>query len=81
MSAAGARARSANSRAMGHPSHQRAARVHRAAVTDAVTLYGWKLTERGYLGDGDVLGPCARCRMRHVRYGPTGKPLCPRCAP
>lgn len=75
-----ARIRQGNAHAMAHPSHQRATRVHRAAVTDAVTLYGWRLTERQHLSDGNVIGPCARCQARHVRYGPTGRPLCPRCA-
>lgn len=79
MSSAGTKARAANSRAMAHPSHQRQARVHRAAVTDAVTLYGWRLSELGHLGDGVTTGPCARCQTRHERYGPQGRPLCARC--
>lgn len=24
-------------------------------------------------------GPCALCRVRHHRYGPGGRPLCPAC--
>ncbi len=83
MSSAGARSRAMTSRAMQHPEHQRAARVRRAAVTDAVTLYGWRLTERGNLGTADELGPCMGpgCKTRHVRYGPNGRPLCGRCTP
>ena len=81
MSAAGARSRAMTSRAMTNETHQRIARVRRAAVTDAVTLYGWRLSELGNLGDGGTIGPCALCRTRIIRYGPTGRPLCGRCGP
>ncbi len=79
MSSAGARARATTSRAMAHPVHQAVARRHRAAVTDAVTLYGWRLTELGHVDSAGALGPCALCRKPIVRYGMYGKPLCGRC--
>jgi hypothetical protein len=59
--------------------HQKVMRLRRAVITDAVTLYGWTLTEHGNLSTGVTTGPCARCSRPTRKYGPNANPLCQDC--
>lgn len=42
---------------------------------------GWQISAGGRIELGGRVGPCAACRQPCVRYGPSGGPLCSRCAP
>lgn len=53
-----------------NPAREPAHRAARAALTTVAAHLGVPVCE---------VGPCARCRACHRRYGPGGGPLCPRC--